>query len=441
MPDPAAERMPLLVMVFLAGLLFPLMIDLGPLRLSVYRMVLLLSTIPCLLIWAGGSVGRWRLADFCIIMIGVWGTLSWGVLHGFGPSIEAIGIHVVETWGAYFLGRCMIRTPGHFRRLARLMLWMIAAMMPFLVVEMVTGKRLILMAIRAIGATYGDATAEPRLGMTRAQGPFQHPILLGVFCGSSLSLAYYVASEGRALIVRVFNAAVIVLATFCGLSSGPLGGLGLQLLMIGWDGVFRNFPGRWWGLAACFALGYVVVDLLSNRTPIMVMFSYLAFNTNTAYGRLTVLEWGWQDVLKHPLFGNVLGDWDRPAWLTTSVDMFWLERAMSHGIPMGVFYLLAPLSLFVVLARRKITSPKLKSYRMGYIGSMVGLFGSGWAVHFWNEPYVLLMFLMGSGVWLLDYDSGVEETNAAPAERTRPRAAVGNLRERRSAGRGSVGSV
>ncbi len=53
---------------------------------------------------------------------------------------------------------------------------------------------------------------------------------------------------------------------------------------------------------------------------------------------------------------------------------------------------------------------------MGFLGGMVSLFVAGWAVHFWNEPYVLLMFLMGSGVWLLDHD----ETPPAPPPSSEP---------------------
>ncbi len=53
---------------------------------------------------------------------------------------------------------------------------------------------------------------------------------------------------------------------------------------------------------------------------------------------------------------------------------------------------------------------------MGFLGTMVGMFLAGWAVHFWNETYVLMMFLMGSGVWLLDH----HETPPAPPPSSRP---------------------
>ncbi len=207
-----------------------------------------------------------------------------------------------------------------------------------------------------------------------------------------------------------------VLAAFSALSSGPLAGIATQLLMIGWERVFRRYRHRWWGFGGLFALGYVVVDLISNRTPLLVLISYLSFNATTAYGRILIFEWGWKNVMKHPLFGNVLGDWERLYWMSPSVDMFWLLTAMSHGLPTGALYLLAFFLIFVAVARRRLSDPRLRDYRMGFLGSMAGMFVAGWMVHFWNETYVLLMFLMGSGVWLLDHD----ETPPAPPPSSRP---------------------
>jgi hypothetical protein len=38
---------------------------------------------------------------------------------------------------------------------------------------------------------------EPRMGLERTFGPFDHPILYGVFCASAFSLAYFVVAERR----------------------------------------------------------------------------------------------------------------------------------------------------------------------------------------------------------------------------------------------------
>jgi hypothetical protein len=417
----ATGRLSIVVILFLVGLVFPLFIYLGPLRLSPYRIVLLLCLIPSLFRWLSGGAGPIRPVDVCIILIGLWGVLSWAVLHGAAVAVESGGIHIVETLGAYFLGRCFIRSPEAFHRMAMLLFWIVIGLLPFLLYEILTGRSMILESISALGSTYGNSGAEPRLGLERAQGPFQHPILLGVFCGAVVSLAYYVASHGRRLVTRALRVSAVVFASFCALSSGPLAGIAVQLLLIGWDRVFRRYQNRWWALGGLAALGYVVVDLISNRTPLKVMMSYLTFNPGTAHARITQFEWGWKDVMKHPVFGNalnVLGEWERPEWITSgSIDIFWLQRTMQHGLPMGALYLLAFFLIFLAVARRRLSDPRLRDYRMGYLGSMAGMFFAGWSVHFWNEPYVLLMFLMGSGVWLLDHD----ETPPAKPPSARPK--------------------
>jgi hypothetical protein len=33
---------------------------------------------------------------------------------------------------------------------------------------------------------------------------------------------------------------------------------------------------------------------------------------------------------------------------------------------------------------------------------MVGLFLAGWTVHYWKSIYVMFIFLLGSGAWILD---------------------------------------
>lgn len=415
-PTAAADPLSIFVVLFLIGLVFPLMINLGSLRLTLYRIVLLLCLFPSLIRWLSGRAGPIRLADVCVILIGLWGVLSWAVLHGTKYVVETGGIHIVETLGAYFLGRCFIRSPEAFHRMAVLLFWIIICLLPFLIYETLTGRSMILVLIDSLGPTYPEYYGEPRRGFERAQGPFQHPILLGVFCGATVSLAYYVIAHGRRLMARVLRTFMVVFAALCSLSSGPLAGITMQLLLIAWERVFRRYRHRWSWFGGLIILGYVVIDLISNRTPLKVLASYLTFNPRSAYGRILVFELGWADILKHPVFGNALGYWERPAWLTGSVDMFWLQRAMAHGMPMGALYFLVFFLIFVAVARRRLSDPRLRDYRMGFLGGMVGMFMAGWAVHFWNETYVLLMFMMGAGVWLIDH----HETPPAPPPSSRP---------------------
>src|SRR5262245_47437049 len=56
------------VFLFLTALAVPWVIFLGPLRLSLYRMVLLMTILPCLGMWMIGKAGRIRIADIALLL-------------------------------------------------------------------------------------------------------------------------------------------------------------------------------------------------------------------------------------------------------------------------------------------------------------------------------------------------------------------------------------
>jgi hypothetical protein len=70
-----------------------------------------------------------------------------------------------------------------------------------------------------------------------------------------------------------------------------------------------------------------VVDLLSNRTPFHVFVTYLTFSVETGYARIMIWNWGIAEVMRHPVFGIGLAEWERPLWKSGSMDNFWLVRS------------------------------------------------------------------------------------------------------------------
>ena len=67
---------------------------------------------------------------------------------------------------------------------------------------------------------------------------------------------------------------------------------------------------------------YIVVDMLSNRTPFEVLISYGTFNQATAYNRVHIWNYGMQNVMGSPIFGIGLNDWARPSWMQSVVRQF-----------------------------------------------------------------------------------------------------------------------
>jgi hypothetical protein len=86
--------------------------------------------------------------------------------------------------------------------------------------------------------------------------------------------------------------------------------------------------------------------------------------------------------------------------------MFWLFHAVLFGIPAGVFMMTSFLSMVLSVAKRKDLDANLHPYRTAFLIAMAGYFLVGWTVHFWNGTYVLFLFLLGSGGWLVDIDKG-----------------------------------
>jgi hypothetical protein len=85
-----------------------------------------------------------------------------------------------------------------------------------------------------------------------------------------------------------------------------------------------------------------------------------------------------------------------------SIDNFWLFEAIRYGLPAALFMLVAFFSVFLAVAFRKGLDHRSDEYRTGFLIAMTFFFLIGWTVHFWDTAYVLFLFLMGSGVWMLD---------------------------------------
>ena len=127
------------------------------------------------------------------------------------------------------------------------------------------------------------------------------------------------------------------------------------------------------------------------------------FDNSSYWYRRFIWEYGSATALNHPLFGVGLTDWERPAWMpTASLDNFWLFQAVRSGLPAPFLLLLAMLSILLPVCLRKTVDSKVDEYRTAFAISMGYFFSTGWTVHFWGNVYVLFLFLMGAGVWILD---------------------------------------
>lgn len=403
---PVPSLLPWLATVLVLSLLLPTETSfmIGTLRLSPYRVILLIAFVPLLANLISGRYGRLVLSDFLIIAYSVWAALALGIHHGFGAGIESGGILIVEAVGAYLIGRACVRSAQQFQALARLIVKVVLIVGAFTLVESVTGNHLIKSTFAAMRGVGFSSDIEPRYGFHRAYGPFDHPILWGVFAASAVGLSWYAAgSANEPLIKKATRTGLVAIAAATSVSAGAMAAMWAQFVIIGWDLLSRGQRHRWKALIACVISGYVVIDWLSNRSGMKVLLSYLTFSPATAYGRLTIWDWGfYENALKHPVFGIGINEWVRPSWMhSISMDNFWLFQMVTYGLPAFVLLAGAFISMGSHL-RRLPRSAMCESARLAWATTVIGACVAACTVHYWNQAFVWFCLLLGSPSLLTD---------------------------------------
>ncbi len=422
------------VFLFMAGLLIPWIITIGPIRMSLYRFILLAFLLPCLIGWISGRAGRIRVADISFILYCFWCFLAIGMIHGFDYAFQPSGMIFIETVGAYMLARCFIRDADDFYNMVRILLRLVTLLLPFAVFEAITGRNILLSAFAAVYPTFPDNFVDPRWGMRRVQSVFEHPILYGVVCASALALTHMVLGYGKSFVGRWRGTAIVIAATFFSLSAGPMTALASQGMLLGWNWALRSIEARWKILCAFGFLAAMSIELLSNRSVPVVFMSYFSFDESSAYVRAEIYRYGSASIMNHPLFGVGFGYWERPSWMSPSIDMFWIIDGVRHGLPAELFMALGFFAVYMPVAFKSGLDERTQAYKTAFVIAMTGFFLVGWTVYFWNATYVIFIFLLGSGVWILDAET--DAAAATPRDKPRGDAAGNDRRNGRMAGRG-----
>lgn len=399
----------LLLVIFMITIMTPIAFEVGGLRLSPNRIFLLVAIIPFAVSIVQGKIGRFTQVDMLFLLHGMWIMVALTVIGG-AARIPFAGITAVELIGGYFVGRVLIRDIAGYRRLFRIILIALLVLMPVLLIEVNSGKLVIPDLLRPIFDTPDRSrSAYGRLGFERVYGVFDHPILWGLFC--SLTLANFVTMARGNMAKITFGVALSIFTTMLSLSSAPLMACALQIGLLAWGWIMG---GRWKMLMIGLVVSYVVIDLLSDRTPVTILIETMTFNPLSGYTRIAIFDAGWAAVKGSPIFGIGFNDWPRPHWLTSSVDNFWLLTSMRYGLVGAGFLLLALLSHFWLLSKSKITDPDVAAARLGHSIALAGISFTMLTVHIWGTMSVFTMFYLGAGAWMYAYPQ--DQNGAPPSE-------------------------
>lgn len=409
---------------FVLSLVVPLILFVGNVRASPYLVLLVVSFFPLVFMWLSGRVGPVSLPDCLMLGATLWAALALMVNHGVVPMIEPSGIVLLETFGSYLVGRCLVRGPQGMLTIGRVYIVALVAMLPFAIIEAVTTRSLWLQMFSFVGPVYLPVNAGERLGLWRSQVGFEHPILFGLYVSSLFAflLTTRKTSSGKFLCTILSG-----ILTFVSLSTGALLCFMVQTIMLFWSFLIKH-RNKWKIFISGVVFIYILIDVLSNRTPFHVFVSYLTFNSSSSYYRILIWRYGSENVAANPIFGIGMNDWVRPEWMISSVDMFWLLFAMQYGLP-GACMLAAAILLILFRAGRPRNLPEITAQiRRGLIISIVALIVALWSVALWRVSYCWFFFLVGCAHWLTELETRPRQTQdpvnpTDPVEQSqRPRA-------------------
>ena len=391
-----------IVAFFIVSLAVPWVFPIGSARMSIYRLILCVTILPCIVFWATGRAGKIRAADLAVISFCCWRAISFLVVDG-AVALQPVAISFVETLGAYFLARCCIRNADDFQAMAKVLFFVIVAMLPFALLEAMTGSRVILRIFGVLLPTYGDIALEIRGGLVRVQGPFDHSILFGVFCSSGFALSVLVVGLHRPFWERWCKGGVVAFTAALSLSAGPILGVAVQFSLLCWkrlaDAIGMKF------LSFITISSYASAQLvfwISNRSLTEFVIGKLTFDPMSYWSRGLIFHYAWLSILNHPLLGTAMGRWDRPVWMVASIDNVWLAFAVMHGLPAAALLGVAVIFCIVPVALKRGLTQREREYRAAYVITVVNWCLVGITVYYWDGAYALVILFMGSGLWVLD---------------------------------------
>jgi hypothetical protein len=373
--------------------------------MSAYRIILCIMLVPCLLQWLSGSAGRIRIADLSVILFGCWTGASLIALHG-AQALQPAGIALVETVGPYLLARSYIRNADDFQSMVKLLFVVIVALLPLALVEALTGWKATLRIFGMLLPTYPETMMTPRAGLWRAQGPYEHPILFGTICSTAFAFVFLVLGYRKSFPVKSSKAGIVAFTAALSLSAGPVLGIGLQCLLAAWRRLAEAVNPKlvWVATISLFCM-IQLAGWIMNRSLIEILIVKLTFDPMSYWSRNLIWTYAWLSVENHPWLGTGLNRWERPDWMDSSIDNFWLYTSVKSGLPALFIMCTSVVLCIIAVGSKQGLNERQREYRAAYLISIVNWCLVGLTVHFWDGAYVLIIFLLGSGIWLLDVDS------------------------------------
>jgi hypothetical protein len=368
----------------------------GTTVLPPYRFLLIPGAVYMI---ASGLRGAIRIGwvDVLIILASAWVSLALFMTTPAGDAFTAAIAQTTDIALAYFFGRFTLRSLRDLRLFLVLMAPGLALIAATMVLEAVS-HRLIIQDIfgRLTGRGTNFRVSDPRFGLFRAFGPFPHPILAGIFLSSFLPLYFLSGLRGWPKYMGIFAA----FCSFFSVSSAALLGLvvGGALMIYGWlSERIANLTWRLFFLAS--AIFVFVAELATGAGSFGLIMRFASLNSVSSYNRVLIWEFGTRSVAKHPWFGIGYAEWERPAWMSTSMDHFWLLVAVRFGIIPSVLLAIAAILAVLLLMRAAMVTNGTDKRTYQGVAISLGVFALGViSVALWLSAHIWFFMLIGISV-------------------------------------------
>lgn len=396
----ASGIVPLLLAAFLVYLLLlpsQMLFETNGFVLPPYRLFL----IPGLLFVVAQLIrGRLRLvaADFCILAAAFWIAIAVTVTMGIERAISGAGAQFIDIGLAYLFARATIRSLRDLRILLILIAPGLLLVGAIIVAESVLQTFIVQPIAQSIFGGTGVATMTMRLGLLRAPGPFPHPILAGMFLASFLPLFLLSGIRGSPRVVGCLAA----VCSFFTVSSAAFLALTVGMGLVIYNFLVERITRLTWRLfMIASAIGLFVMQFATESGAINLLIRYASLNAWTGYYRTLIWRYGSESVRNNPLFGIGYNDYERPGWMTASVDNFWLLLGIQYGLIPPLAIVLATVLAVVALGRRSALASTVDRHFLRGIAIALAVFALGlYSVSVWLSAQVWFFMLLGIGVSL-----------------------------------------
>lgn len=384
------NKMPTLCFVYICLMFIPAELAwfFGGMRVEPYRVFLLLSALGMAktILTHKFTQAEYALLTYCALC-------SASHLYLAGVSgLQAAAILFLEVVVSYFIGLGIMGYVGTLRKVVSLIMLFFLCLVPFAIYESASGERLLHVFFANLAGTQTDHLVTEnyiRFGIYRASTIFAHPILYSVIAVMYLSLLFKLYRAPTTLLF-CFAIAVAIVTT---VTSAGILMCCLILTMYAIQKSTRYTPNIYKLIGFAVPSLYIFLFFASNQGPMTLLLGVISLDPWTAYTRQLQWDFATQAILQSPLLGIGMSNWPRPAWLSDSIDSYWLITALRHGLPA-----LIALAIFFILSLKQYWTIFHRTHDWLYfcfLTSISAFVLAAFTVDYFDRAQFMLFFTIG----------------------------------------------